>query len=201
MRLLIAALAVIPPLAVHGQEGETSLTLPAYDPETEFELGGAASRSALVEEISSPEGDPVPPQPRLTLPRSPGDQALDLQEASLGPATFFVGSGRDSGRDAVQMGTFVSRGGARAGLSVTYLSREEEVSRSELFVDYALNQQLSVGVSGILNTEIDSEDPVPQLGVSAEYSSVGGSAYLQGGVAAGSEEYDPVIGVSIGLRF
>lgn len=201
MRLLFAALASVLPLAAHGQESAASLTLPAYDPETEFELGGAASRPALVEEITTPEGKPVPQQPRLTLPRSPGDQALDLQEASLGPATFFVGSGRDSGRNAVQMGTFVSRGGARAGLSVTYLSREEEVSRSELFVDYALSQQLSVGVSGILNTEIDQDEPVPQLGVSAEYSSEGGGAFLQGGVAAGSDQYDPVIGVSVGLRF
>ena len=201
MRLLLVVLATILPFSAIAAEVSAVLTLPAYQEPGEFQLGGAASRAALAPDTSLNTTTTVPPQPRLTLPRSPGDQALDLREATFGPATFFVGSGRDAGRDAVEMGTFVSRGDARAGVSVTYLSREEEVSRSEVFVDYAVNQQLSVGVSGILNAEIDQDEPVPQLGVSAEYSSEGGGAFLQGGLAAGSAQYDPVIGVSVGLRF
>lgn len=201
MRLLLAALTSALPLSAVGAEAEAAMTLPSYQEPTDFQLGGAASRAVLAPEMSLVDATVAPPQPKLTLPRSPGDQALDLREATFGPATFFVGSGRDAGRSAVQMGTFVSRGEARAGVSVTYLSREEELSRSEVFLDYALSRQLSVGLSGILNTEIGDIEPVPQLGVSAEYSSEGGGAFLQGGLAAGSAQYDPVIGVSVGLRF
>ena len=201
MRLLIAALAMVLPLTALGAEAEAVVALPLYQEPSDFQLGGAASRATLAPEMSLKDPSATPQQPRLTLPRSPGDQALDLRETSFGPATFFVGSGRDGGRSAVQMGTFLSRGDARAGVSVTYLSREEEVSRSEVFLDYAFSQQFSVGVSGILSTEISEDEVVPQLGVSAEYSSEGGGAFLQGGLAAGSAEYDPVIGVSVGLRF
>lgn len=200
MRQFCLAFAVILPTCLLGAEPDTTAVevSPLPGP-TEFKLGGAASRAAVAPDIVIQ--DTAPPQPRLTLPRSPGDQARDLSEARFGPATLFVGDGIDDGRDAVQMGTFLSRGGARAGVSVTYLSREKELSRSELFVDYALTDQFSVGLSGILNTEIDQDDPVPQMGVSAEFSSEGGDAYLQGGFAAGSDEYDPVVGLSVGLRF
>lgn len=202
MRLLaVAALTSVLPLPAIGADAEAAMVLPAYQEPADFQLGGAASRAALVPKTSLTDPSVAPPQPRLTLPRSPGDQALDLREATFGPATFFVGSGRDAGRSAVQMGTFLSRGDARAGVSVTYLSQEEELSRSEVFLDYALSQQLSVGLSGILNSETGDDDPVPQLGVSAEYSSQGGGAFLQGGLAAGEAQYDPVIGVSVGLRF
>ena len=120
-------------------------------------------------------------------------------ETTLGGATLFMGEGLDSGRDAVQMGTFIRRGQARAGVSVTYLENEAEVSRSELFFDYSLTEQFSIGLSGILNAEISEDETVPQLGLSAEFATESG-AFLQGGVSDASD-YQPVIGVSIGLRF
>jgi hypothetical protein len=195
LRLFFLAIAVLSPSVV--QSAEAALSLAPVPGPTDFRLGGAASLPALAPDLDDAEADQLP---RLSLPRSPGNRALDLTEARIGPATVFVGEGIDDGRNAVQMGTFLSHGAARAGLSVTYLSRQEEVSRSEVFVDYALSDQLSMGLSGILKTGAEDEDPIPQLGVSAEYSTEGG-AFLQGGFAAGASQYDPVVGLSVGLRF
>jgi hypothetical protein len=124
---------------------------------------------------------------------------MSRSETVLGPATVFVSEGRDDGRDALELGTFLRRGQARAGLSVTYLETDAQVKRSELFVDYALSERFSVGLSGILDAELGDTEPVRQLGLNAEYSTSGG-AFLQGGVA-GAPDFDPVIGLSIGLRF
>ena len=116
----------------------------------------------------------------------------------MGPATLFMGEGRDEGRDALELGTYFSRGAARAGVSVTFLEQEEEVTRSEVFIDYALTEQFSVGISGILN-DIDAAGTVPQIGLSAEFATEGG-AYFQGGVAD-APELEPVFGLSVGFRF
>lgn len=116
----------------------------------------------------------------------------------MGYATLFMGEGLDYGRDAVELGTYFSRGAARAGVSLTLLEQEEELARSEVFVDYSLTDRFSVGISGIFN-DIDTSDSVPQIGLSAEYATEGG-AYLQGGVAD-APELDPVFGLSVGFRF
>jgi hypothetical protein len=53
-------------------------------------------------------------------------------------------------------------------------------------VDYALTERISVGVSGIFDTEISIEDPVQQLGVNAEFATQGGT-YVRGGIAGNSD--------------
>ena len=199
MRPIIASLVFCIPSTTFGQDVTRAIQpIPKFSQDGEFRLGGAAMRAATTATgpLSEPD-DPV--VPRLTLPLNSNLDEYTRQESSLGPATVFIVEGLDGGRDALELGTFLSRGQARAGVSVTYLETEAEVARSEVFLDYALTDQFSVGVSGILDAELGDTDPVRQLGLNAEYSGAGGT-FVQGGVA-GAADYDPVIGLSVGLRF
>ncbi len=198
MRPIAVILATICPLALDAGEHASGLTnSPLLEVAPDYQLGGAASLSALVPEFA-PSKD-TRSRSRLSLPIKSAETVYSQRKALLGGATLFFGETLSNGQDAVEMGTFLSNGTARAGVSVTYVERNASVSRSELFVDYALTDQFSVGLSGILNSEIDDDETVPQLGLSAEYSTDAG-AFLQGGVADAAD-YDPVIGLSIGLRF
>ncbi len=164
---------------------------------SDYQLGGAATRAATVSSpVVESENEGLS---RLSFPLRNSLDESSRTEHTLGLATVFVSEGLDAGRDALEMGTFLTRGQARAGVSVTYLETELEVARSELFVDYSLTEQFSVGVSGILDAELGETEPVRQLGLNAEYSTLGG-AFVQGGVA-GAADYEPVIGLSVGLRF
>ncbi|MEM6386378.1 MAG: hypothetical protein AAF718_09105 [Pseudomonadota bacterium] len=163
-----------------------------------FRLGGAASRAAIV--ATEPSSDLAPSiSPRLSLPLTLPSVETARTESALGPATIFLSDGEDDGRDALELGTFLSRGQARAGMSVTYIESEDEVARSQLFVDYALTNQFSVGLSGIFDSDVRENEPVRQIGLNAEFSTTGG-AFVQGGVT-GATDYNPVIGLSVGLRF
>ena len=164
----------------------------------DFRLGGAASRAAIVATTPTSELESDRPV-RLSLPLNLTGPDAARTESALGPATLFLSDGLDAGRDALELGTFLSRGQASAGLSVTYLESEDEVARSEVFLDYALTEQFSVGVSGIFDSEENPDDPLRQLGVNAEFSTQGGT-YIQGGFAS-APDYDPIIGLSVGLRF
>jgi hypothetical protein len=147
-----------------------------------------------------PDEDERKSKLRLSLPlASPDREVISRRESTLGGATVFLSEGLDAGREAFELGTFLSRGQARAGMSVTYIEASSQIARSELFVDYAISEQFTVGVSGILDAELDTAEPVRQLGLSAEYSTSQGT-FIQGGVA-GAADYDPIIGLSVGLRF
>ena len=196
MRPIIIIAGLFLPTSLLAQD--TSSFTASMAETSEFQLGGAATRSATVPNIEMIEEEPTATRRRLSLPLSP-DSLQPQQSTTIGPATLFVGEGRDDGRDALQLGTFLKRGQARAGVSVTILEQEEEVSRSEVFVDYSFTENFSVGVSGILDTETDQNTTVPQLGLSAEYTTDSG-AYLQGGFADAAE-YEPVFGLSLGFRF
>ncbi|MEO0915475.1 MAG: hypothetical protein AAFY31_00575 [Pseudomonadota bacterium] len=196
--IVIAAVICVPAYA----SAETPLMQGAGDlpvsERTIFRLGGAASRAAVAPTMPIEE-DKETSGSRLSLPLNFPDTVTASTQSDVGAATFFLSERLDGGRDALEVGTFLRRGQARAGVSVTYLEDEADLARSELFVDYAITEQLSVGLSGILNAELDDRDPVRQLGVNAEFATEGG-AFVQGGVA-GAVDYDPVIGVSVGLRF
>ena len=165
-----------------------------------FQLGGSTEQAARVptEEIIVPE----PPRRtlQLGLPRAVYDATTITQDTIFGDATFYLGEGWEAGRDAYLMGTAVTRGQATAGISITVIEDERELSRSELYLDYALTDRFSVGVSGALDTTLSSsEATTPQFGLNAEFASDSG-AYLQGGIAD-AEEADPTFGLSVGFRF
>lgn len=199
MRPFVAGLVFCLPCLAWAEPGLDLTTSPdSYGGAGDFRLGGAATRPAVVP--TQPTEEPAPSaETRLSLPLGAVPDAMTRSEKVLGPATVFVSEGMEDGRDALELGTFLRRGQARAGLSVTYLETQAQLKRSELFVDYALSDRFSVGLSGILDAELGDTEPVRQLGLNAEYSTSGG-AFLQGGVA-GAADFDPVIGLSIGLRF
>ncbi len=200
MRLFFASLVVcLLPNVLLGQSiSVEESAVVQRQTSTEFQLGGAAMRSARVPSALVDEAEATS-IPKLAAPNQFRLREDTRQESNLGAATIFLAEGLDAGRDAFEFGTFLKRGQARAGVSVTYLEEQAELARSEVFVDYALTQKLSVGVSGIFDSNIRNEDPVRQLGLNAEFESSGGT-FVQGGIA-GAPDYDPVIGLSVGLRF
>ena len=189
-RLLSAAIVVVPSLAVAAEPVERAEAPIDLDSAVEFQLGGAATRHALSPNIESA------PAVRLSLPQF--IEPADRSEAQFGATTVFVDDNALGDPDAVTLGTFVSRGPASAGIAFTYRDEGEDLQQSELFVDFAVTDGLTVGVSGILNSENDNA-PVRQYGISAEYAMSPGS-FLQGGVA-NAEESDPVFGLSVGFKF
>ncbi len=171
---------------------------PVFSAEGDFQLGGAATRAALTPSL------PVLAEEerrRLRLPFiiPSAENMPTTKQRVLGQATLFLNEGLDLGRDALQMGTFLRRGAARAGLSITFLENDAAVSQSSIFVDYALSDQFSVGLSGIMDNEAGASGSLQQLGLNAEILTEGG-AFVQGGVS-GAEDYEPVFGLSVGLRF
>lgn len=198
MRPFIAFLALCAPSVLWAQAvSEAPVNSRGFADEGEFRLGGAAARAATIATAPIPEEEPS--APRLALPLGMSLDEKSRTESALGPATLFVSEGVDSGRDALEVGTFLRRGQARAGVSVTYLETESQIARSEVFLDYAVTEQFSVGLSGIVDAELGDSQPVRQLGVNAEFETPGGT-FIQGGFA-GSADYQPVIGLSVGLRF
>ena len=200
MRLFIAALILcLPSIAWPDNLDITSDSVTGLALKNDYRFGGATDRSGLGPAPSAGNGNSKRP-PRLSLPiRLPSNEVVNRREASLGAATVYVTEGFDVGRDAFELGTFVSNRQARAGLSVTYVEGNAQIARSELFIDYAFSERFTVGLSGTIDAQIDDTQRVRQLGLNAEYATSSGT-YVQGGIA-GTADYVPVIGLSVGLRF
>ena len=194
MRPVFISAVVFMPFAAFAQS--SSDTSDGSASSESFKLGGAASRAAIVATTPTPELTPER-STRLSLPLALPREETARTESALGIATVFLSDGLESGQDALELGTFLSRGQTTAGLSVTYFEEKDELARSEIYLDFALTDRFSVGLSGILDTE-SNDDPVRQLGVNAEFSTSTGT-YIQGGFT-GAPDYDPVIGLSVGLR-
>ncbi len=180
-------------------EGQIGSLLSNLNGGTEYQLGGAIERSATV---PAPGLTLSPEKPRLkfSVPRLFREQGGSIKETAFGKLRVFFGEGWNEGRDVFHLGTAFTRGQATAGVSVTYQNEIEELSSSELYLDYALTENFSIGVSGILNEPGDpAEDRQPQFGLNAELSTSGGT-FLRGGIT-GAQESDPSFGLAIGLRF
>ena len=162
---------------------------------SDFELGGSVERAAR---IPDPLPTVTPPRSALSLPLTPINSTH--RETSLFGVMIFSDQGWDDGRDAFRLGTAYTQGAATAGVSVTYLDERAEISRSELFFDFAISQNFTVGLAGILDRDFAQDDtPIPQLGLSAAYST-GNGAFFEGGISDADSSV-PEFGVSIGLRF
>ena len=166
----------------------------------EYELGGAAQMSLVDPTASDLTKSTASKEPFRYPYRPPSTLLRDGQtNIFLGQLSVFGRKDLEDGRDVLRLGTALTRGKTTTGLSLTY--RDEELAtRSELFVDYALTESVTVGVSGILSSEESSEeDPVARLGISAAYSLSSGT-FLQGAIADAPDE-SPIFGLSVGLRF
>lgn len=165
-----------------------------------YELGGAAVMALIPLSPPDPATRVGPREPFRYPYRPPSSLLRDGQSATaLGQLSVFGRKDREDGRDVLRLGTALTRGKTTTGVSLTY--RDEELAtRSEVFVDYALTETFSVGVSGILSSdETSEEDPVARLGISAAYSLESGT-FLQGGIAD-APDASPIFGLSVGLRF
>lgn len=161
----------------------------------QFELGGSVERAAR-----APAPVSATPSPRASLSLPLSATNTSRREANVLGLMLFSDEGWDDGRDAFLLGTAYTQGAATAGVSVTYLDEGAELARSELYVDYALSQNFSIGLAGILDNDFTDQDtPIPQLGVNAAFSTEGG-AFFEGGISD-AESSQPVFGLSIGLRF
>ncbi len=164
-----------------------------------FQLGGAISRAALppADLLAAPSESP---RLRLSAPRLIRETSEMMQRTTYGGLRFYFGEAWTEGEDVFQLGTAITRGQTTAGVSVIYEEDQQDLTNSELYLDYALTDQLSIGISGMLSDDVtENASPVPQLGLNAAITSANGT-FLQGGVADTGENA-PVFGVAIGLRF
>lgn len=168
--------------------------------DVQYELGGAA-QMAMVNPSSPNLTERVTPKEPFRYPYRPPSSLLQdgRSNTALGELSVFGREDREDGRDVLRLGTALTRGKTTTGLSLTY--RDEQLAtRSEVFVDYALTEAFTVGVSGILSNEIASEeDPVAKIGISAAYS-LDDDTFLQGAFE-NAPDASPVFGLSVGLRF
>ena len=202
MRLPATALLLFMTSGFAWSEGLPAVpeTFSALEGSAQFRLGGAAARAPLPSVDLPSETPSVLPRLRLSVPRLIRETKQTVRHTPFGGLRIYFGEAWNQGEDVLQLGTALTRGQTTAGLSVTYEDGDYDVTSSELYLDYALSEQLSVGISGILNEEVTLEDsPVPQLGMNAELS-ISGNSYLRGGIADSSRS-DPVFGLAVGLRF
>ena len=169
------------------------------DGAAEYRLGGAAARATVPSpELTFPETEV--PRLRLTVPRLIRQTTEKVQRTAFGGLRVYFGEAWNQGEDVFQLGTDITRGQTTAGVSVTYENDGHDLTSSELYLDYALTERFSIGISGILSQDVtENTDPVPQLGLNAELSTPGGT-FLRGGVAD-TNHNDPIFGLAIGLRF
>ena len=200
MRLAATALFVIltTGLAWSQDLPPVSDAFSSLDGAAEYRLGGAAARAPLPS-VSLPPPASLP-RLRLSVPRLILETREAVRSTAFGGLRFYFGEAWNQGDDVFQLGTAITRGQTTAGVSVTYENEEYDLTSSELYLDYALTEQFSIGISGVLNQDVTiDETPVPQLGLNAELSTLGG-AFVRGGVSD-SANNEPIFGLAIGLRF
>lgn len=185
------------PFAVAAQTADQALVTS----EIEYELGGATvpterrSATLLFDDDAGARLLPF----RFPDRAPPALLREGRTDTGLGELTIFGGETTDAGQDMLRLGTALTQGKTTTGFSVTY-SEEAAPARSEVFIDVAITEALSLGVSGFLSSDgAGFEDAVKSIGLSAAYTRKDGT-FLQGGIAAAGET-DPVFGVSMGLRF
>lgn len=164
----------------------------------EYQLGGAAR--AVLPPTKSIAPLSLPSRLRVSVPRLIRQTQETIRRTAMGGLRIYYGEAWNEGEDVFQLGTALTNGATTAGVSVTYEDETRALASSELYLDYAISDRFSVGISGILNDDVTEEDAqVPQFGLNAEMSTDSG-AFLRGGVAD-SRNNTPIFGLAIGLRF
>ena len=177
------------------QLGDLSDTL---NQSADYQLGGAVH--AVQSPSKSVEPLPLRSRLRVSVPRLIRQTQETMHRTAVGGLRVYFGEAWNEGQDVFQLGTALTNGSTTAGLSVTYEDATRALASSELYLDYALSERFSIGVSGMMNDDVtDGNTQVPQIGVNAEINSDNG-AFLRGGIAD-SPNNKPIFGLAIGLRF
>ncbi len=164
----------------------------------DYQLGGAAHSVLKPTKIIAPAS--IQSRLRMSVPRLIRQTQETIRNTAVGGLRVYFGEAWNEGPDVFQLGTALTTGPTTAGVAVTYEDETRALASSELYLDYAITERFSVGVSGILNDDVTQDDTqVPQFGLNAEVSSSSG-AFLRGGIAD-SRDNSPIFGLAIGLRF
>ncbi len=134
------------------------------------------------------------PEPRFLM-----QEQEVIRSPLVGSLAIFRDVPFANNQDDIQMGTTLSRGSATAGISFRYNGEEAALAQSDLFVDFALNDSIRVGIVGTLTSDGSEISEAGLLGVSAAYATESGN-FLQGSISDAPAS-DPIFGLSIGLRF
>ncbi len=162
-----------------------------------YRLGGSADSAAGNDEPASRSLSV--PTLRLSIPTLVEETSITKHKTPFGGLAVIFGESW-SGRDIFHLGTALTRGQTTAGVKVSYEDGQQDRTSSELFVDYALSERFSLGLSGVLSDNLEQgSTPVPQIGVNAEVTSENG-LFLQGAIAD-AEENNPIFGWAIGFKF
>ena len=190
---LIPGLSAADPLLSFGDQDFFSESSPTGD----YQLGGSTKRSKLL--LRGPMPNISVPTLRLSIPSIMQETSVSKRKTPFGGLAVIIGESW-SGREIFHLGTALTNGHTTAGVNVTYEDASGDMTGSELYVDYALSEQFSVGLSSILSdaVTIDS-DQVPQVGINAELSGDNG-VFLQGGMAD-ADDSDPIFGLAVGFKF
>ncbi len=125
-------------------------------------------------------------------------QYLSVDLDAVDQVVVFGGAESSGSEDYFRLGSEVTTGAATAGVDLTYQPEQRSLSRSQIYVDYALNDRITLGLAG-LRDEAPDADPINRLGMSAAFTTQSGS-YVQGGVAGAPDE-DALFDLAIGFRF
>ena len=181
----------------------TQATTDASSVSLEYSLGTSSENASKI--VAATEGGGVEaidqPGTRLHLPEP--RFLIHEQEVIRSPFVGSLAIFRDvpfsNDQDDIQMGTTLSRGSTTAGVSFRYDGEEAELAQSDLFVDFAVNESIRVGIVGTLNSDGSEFSETGQFGVNAAYATEDGN-FLQGSISDAPAS-DPTFGLSIGLRF
>lgn len=211
-----AALLVSAHLALSASAGDAV----AAGHEAGFQIGGrwgalappvtavpetAGALPPPVVERGGTAGDLRPARPgmmRYGLPPVTGDRRTSVWIGSGAPPgidalSIFGGSETSVAGDVYHLGGEASRGPATAGVGVALAEGDPANATSRIYLDLAVSETVTLGVSGLLASEVDGISG--RVGVGAAWTGDNGS-FLSGGVSA-TEEVDAVFDMSVGLRF
>ena len=118
---------------------------------------------------------------------------------SLGRIAFYGGAESDGLDESFLLGTEISRGSAIAAVDLLQRSENGGILVSQISVGYAVNDRLTLGVSGFREFEEATDDEELRLGLGASVTSENG-AYLRGGIDGASRD-DIAFDLAIGFQF
>ena len=118
---------------------------------------------------------------------------------SVGHITFYGGAESDGLDEHFLLGTEITRGNAIAAVDLLRGSEDGGIRVSQISLGYAVNERLTIGISGFRELEEATDTEELRLGLGASFST-GTGAYLRGGIDSASSD-DIAFDLAIGFQF